>query len=588
MAIMKETTPIQKASSNNKLKDDDDCLEYLMRQPNIMPRLNDRILKSDEAQFLDLTGESLPSLKLDTFAALNSKDLMSGTISKHIKYLNSHKDESKLHVLTVWTILDLESEQGREIARGALAQLKSSNQLRFGLIFNSAQPGYASKITKAALESQTSNTGLRNILGKVLKEETLKSLQNGKKKLEDYDIPGADMEALINAFNAQENSEMFEIHQSFVKKGLNGFEVGQNGILLNGRIIGPLKSTEHFGADDFNLLDKFSMSSFGEKLVNTLYSNFEVKGNVGISDLAMKLSSLLVSRPESKTRHTISFSSDKLSVLKVDPEEPSKPSFDIVAILDPVSQGTQKITGVLKSLSKVVNAKIRIFLNCVDKHSELPQKSYYRVVLEPELTFNGQGDLTGGPMAKFLNLPEDPIFTMHYHIPDNWLIEPVKSIYDLDNIKLANVDQGSVHSEFELEYLLLEGHCFEAYTGNPPRGLQLTLGTKNQPVVMDTIVMANLGYLQLKSSPGRWLMRLREGRSAELYDIVSVDGQDTNPDEDLPILISSFQSKIGKFDKFHFLVKNASSIQNLLGHLVCLHDVCRICKMHFFQNLINC
>ena len=132
------------------------------------------------------------------------------------------------------------------------------------------------------------------------------------------------------------------------------------------------------------------------------------------------------------------------------------------------------------------------------------------MVLEPELTFNGQGDLTGGPMAKFLNLPEDPIFTMHYHIPDNWLIEPVKSIYDLDNIKLANVDQGSVHSEFELEYLLLEGHCFEAYTGNPPRGLQLTLGTKNQPVVMDTIVMANLGYLQLKSSPGRWLMRLRD------------------------------------------------------------------------------
>ena len=103
-----------------------------------------------------------------------------------------------------------------------------------------------------------------------------------------------------------------------------------------------------------------------------------------------------------------------------------------------------------------------------------------------------------------------------------------------------------VHSEFELEYLLLEGHCFEAYTGNPPRGLQLTLGTKNQPIVMDTIVMANLGYLQLKSSPGRWLMRLREGRSSELYDIVSVDGKETNANEDLPILISSFQSKIGK------------------------------------------
>lgn len=52
-----------------------------------------------------------------------------------------------------------------------------------------------------------------------------------------------------------------------------------------------------------------------------------------------------------------------------------------------------------------------------------------------------------------------------------------RSVYDLDNIKLSAVEGSGVYSEFELEYLLLEGHCFEAFTGNPPRGLQLTLGT---------------------------------------------------------------------------------------------------------------
>ena len=87
-------------------------------------------------------------------------------MAKHIKYLNSHKDESKLHVLTAWAVVDLESKQGREIVRGALSQLKSSNQMRVGLILNTANPGYASKLTQAALDSQTSNTGLRNILGK--------------------------------------------------------------------------------------------------------------------------------------------------------------------------------------------------------------------------------------------------------------------------------------------------------------------------------------------------------------------------------------------------------------------------------------
>lgn len=75
-------------------------------------------------------------------------------------------------------------------------------------------------------------------------------------------------------------------------------------------------------------------------------------------------------------------------------------------------------------------------------------------------------------------------------------------------------------SEYELEYLLLEGHCFEQNTGSPPRGLQITLGTESRPVIVDTIVMANLGYFQLKANPGAWILRLRQGRSADIYDIV--------------------------------------------------------------------
>lgn len=50
----------------------------------------------------------------------------------------------------------------------------------------------------------------------------------------------------------------------------------------------------------------------------------------------------------------------------------------------------------------------------------------------------------------------------------------------------------TVTAEYELEYLLLEGHCFDIITEEPPWGLQFTLGTKNKPVVVDTIVMANL------------------------------------------------------------------------------------------------
>lgn len=116
-------------------------------------------------------------------------------------------------------------------------------------------------------------------------------------------------------------------------------------------------------------------------------------------------------------------------------------------------------------------------------------------------------------------MPTSPLLTQNMHVPENWLVEVVRSVYDLDNIRLENVES-NVHSEYELEYLLVEGHCFEATMGSPPRGLQITLGTENKPVIVDTIVMANLGYFQLKANPGAWILRLRQGRSADIYDIV--------------------------------------------------------------------
>lgn len=60
------------------------------------------------------------------------------------------------------------------------------------------------------------------------------------------------------------------------------------------------------------------------------------------------------------------------------------------------------------------------------------------------------------------------------------------------------------------------GHCSEK-DHEPPRGLQLILGTKSNPHLVDTLVMANLGYWQMKVSPGVWYLQLAPGRSSELY-----------------------------------------------------------------------
>jgi len=79
------------------------------------------------------------------------------------------------------------------------------------------------------------------------------------------------------------------------------------------------------------------------------------------------------------------------------------------------------------------------------------------------------------------------------------------------------------------------------------------LGTPLNPIQVDTIVMANLGYLQLKANPGSWILRLRDGRSTEIYDISSHDGTDTptgssssGSSGDIHVLISSFKSHVLK------------------------------------------
>lgn len=59
-------------------------------------------------------------------------------------------------------------------------------------------------------------------------------------------------------------------------------------------------------------------------------------------------------------------------------------------------------------------------------------------------------------------------------------------------------------AEYELEYLLLEGHCYDITTGQPPRGLQFTLGTSTNPVIVDTIVMANLVRIRFELAANSW------------------------------------------------------------------------------------
>lgn len=127
----------------------------------------------------------------------------------------------------------------------------------------------------------------------------------------------------------------------------------------------------------------------------------------------------------------------------------------------------------------------------------------------------------------FTALPEEPIYTLRMDVPESWLVRPREALYDLDNIQLGMLEGQARHRGvqvlFALDYLVVEGHARELRTNEPPRGVQLQLvNAKDHSIVDDTLVVANLGYLQFKVPPGTFRLEIREGRGRSIFELKSV------------------------------------------------------------------
>lgn len=64
--------------------------------------------------------------------------------------------------------------------------------------------------------------------------------------------------------------------------------------------------------------------------------------------------------------------------------------------------------------------------------------------MEPEITFSAEKLFVPGPVAKFLDMPQSPLFTLNLNTPESWMVESVRTPYDLDNIYLAEVSPVNV------------------------------------------------------------------------------------------------------------------------------------------------
>ncbi|XP_031216884.1 UDP-glucose:glycoprotein glucosyltransferase 2 [Mastomys coucha] len=497
------------------IRDETSAIDYLMDKSNVVSRINSLILHT-KPRYLNLLSSSVTADIEDfsTFSFLDSQD-KSAVIAKHMHYLTQEDDV--ISSVTLWIIADFDVPSGRKLLLNALEHMETSFHSRLGIVYNPTKKineentAISRGILAAFLTHK--NKLLRSFLRKLAKEETAEAIYSGD-KIKTF-LP---KEMDKNGFEKKYNTigvNIFRTHQLFCQDVLK-LRPGEPGIISNGKFLGPLN--EEFYKEDFHLLEKITFSNSVEKIAG-IVKNMEMNSK-DMSDLVMKIDALISSLSVRASR------------------------YDVTLLKENLSHWTTSFYRRCSTvLGKIVNARIKLFLNCRGKLSEAPLDSFYRFVMEPELTSGANDNPSHGPVAKFLDIPESHLLTLNMITPEGWLVETVRSNCDLDNINLKN-SKRSVTAEYELEYLLIEGHCFDVTTEQPPRGLQFTLGTRSSPVVVDTIVMANLGYFQLKANPGAWILKLHEGKSEDIYEIIGHEGADSKTDVgSVIVVLNTFKSK---------------------------------------------
>jgi UDP-glucose:glycoprotein glucosyltransferase len=171
---------------------------------------------------------------------------------------------------------------------------------------------------------------------------------------------------------------------------------------------------------------------------------------------------------------------------------------------------------------------VRLHLNPEHELSELPLKRWYRAAHV-------------GGAVRFRGLPLGRVLTLKVETPEGWIVAPTRADADTDNLRLgAARARPAVEARFALKHLLVAGQCDDLTHGRPPNGLRLELrsaarlgggapSTARSGRGVDTLVMQNLGYFQLKGGPGAWSLRLADGRGKDLYAIRG-DRADALPD----------------------------------------------------------
>lgn len=432
-----------------------------------------------------------------------------------------------VHVIVVG---DFESEAGLKLLTDALLLRKEHEEVEILLLHNGAS------------DAEDNGSHIGEIRRLVAKGESI-----------DQILAIATSNDLKSEDSESESQEVATAHQRLA--GKLGFDPGVEGLVVNGRVVGPISKEYPLSVDELNQLVAYEWNKRinpVSKAAKTLDLDDKLSGALGLAKLTSLVSLSMISdvpegifdsAPDFRLDISEKWQSDH-SVINVSNSE--DPSINVVAVLDPASEAAQRWLPILKVLSELAGVQLKIMMNPREMLKELPVKRFYRYLLDSEPSFTSDGSLSR-PQASFTGVPVEALLTLGMDVPTSWLVAPKDSLQDLDNIKLSSLKSGSsVDAVYALEHILIEGHSRDTTTKSPPRGVQLILGTEENPHFADTIIMANLGYFQFKAQPGLFSINLKPGRSEKLFNLDSVGGLGYRPqpgDDNSEVTLMSFQGR---------------------------------------------
>ena len=223
-----------------------------------------------------------------------------------------------------------------------------------------------------------------------------------------------------------------------------------------------------------------------------------------------------------------SLSKQNVIVKQVTPDDEL---LDVHIVLDPVSEKGQELVSFIPLFENSSFISLNVHMMPIPELQEVPIKRFYKGLIRTD-------PVTSPSAITFDNVPEKTLFNVGLNEPQRWLVSIKNATTDLDNLKLDLTSTNSAFGVFELKNILVEGYAsyYNGIHAHSPGGLPLEI--TNGLTTLDTNVMTNLGYFQLKANPGIWDISIKSmTRGSLVYQlpeelkvgIVDLDGAVITP-----------------------------------------------------------